>query len=231
MLESISAMVLGGDVGQASSLPETVHFQSLSGTRTILLSEIPLPILPLNGLIVMGSREATVVCIYADLDIACHSMDNKGEISQQQWIKRNFTMLQQRSHAACTPVGTISNDIWLITGGVSHFMEETVTLNSSELFSFDTFYEGPALLEAVSLHCMVRLDPERVFVTGGKSSFESPVNSVGLLGTGGLWERMPNMTLARYGHSCGHYGRKDLIVAGGLGIEETERFSLDLSRW
>ena len=220
-------MLVGGD--QENSIPENVHVtnNTFNPAGSILLDEHNLT--SSDNLFGLRGRDEIIVCSYEERDgMGCHGFSLLGK-SSLGWTRRDYKMIQERSHAATTLIGATENNVWLVSGG----RRGAVTLNTSELFSIDTFFDGPSMPEAVSMHCMVRVDSERIFSIGGKSGSENAMNSMYMLGTDFVWNEMPNMTVGRYGHSCGHYNEEDIIVVGGLAenSRKTERFSIIFSRW
>ena len=228
--ESFTAMLVGGD--QEISIPEVVHIanNTVNSDRSVLLDDHPLP--TSDNLISLRGQGKVIVCSYESSSaMECHGFALRN--FSLGWTRENYTMLQERSHAATALFGATGNNIWLVSGGMVISRRKMHTLNSSEMFSINTFFEGPSMPEAVSMHCMVRVDSERIFSIGGKSGSENAVNSMYMLGSDYTWIGMPSMELGKYGHSCGHYNEEDIIVVGGLAenARKTERFSIIFSRW
>ena len=141
-------------------------------------------------------------------------------------------MTQKRAFAANAKIGKKENNSWIITGGESiDSRENTLKLNSSEIFFNETFFSGPELPEAVSMHCMVQLNITHVVSTGGKGASSSAVKNAEILNSEMIWGCLPSMIVARFGHACGVYGNREIILVGGLNIKESEILSVILSEW
>ena len=149
------------------------------------------------------------------------------------WNQANFNMITKRSYAASAKMDNKEKNSWLITGGEKHDSDggSVITLDSTEIFSNSTFSPGPKMLLAVSMHCMLKLNNTHILKTGGKDNSSKALNDVNFLDLDLIWEKLPNMNIGRYGHACGHYTKKEIVVAGGLNIISTEIYSIKFSEW
>ena len=196
-----------------------------------------LPYLPksisASNIIGMADSGHIVVCaISVDSIMECYSLFmNDGSFGF--WRKANFTMHAVRSYAATVKIQDNTNHSWLVAGGEKHDSKGGVVerLDTTEIFSDSIFTPGPILPQPVSMHCMFKLDKTRLVSTGGRGLTSRGLHNVDVLTLNFEWHTLANMAIARYGHVCGHYGKDQVIVAGGLNIEETEVFSIKFREW
>lgn len=106
-----------------------------------------------------------------------------------------------------------NNEVW-IAGG----------FNGNEyLSSIEIFKDGKWTKSSVELpgkvyqHCIVKIDENRVLLTGGRFEFELKgiLKSVFLF-ENNRWEKKQNMKEARIEHSCAVLEGKKVIVSGGF---------------
>ena len=186
-----------------------------------------------NTIIGMTDNSQIIICdITTDSMIGCFSLFmNDGMHSI--WNQENFNMLIKRSYAASVKFQNGTNVLWLITGGENHDLvsKSIDKLDTTEIFYNSSFSSGPILPQAVSMHCIVKLNRTHMVSTGGRGTSSKALNNVDVLSLDFVWGKLPNMNTARYGHACGHYGMKEIIVAGGLNMIKTEIFSIKFSEW
>jgi hypothetical protein len=136
----------------------------------------------------------------------CYVVNQPGQSSE---------MLEERAYSASLTLN--STHLW-ITGGTNL----NGPLQTSEFVSIgQTSVKGPDLPNAVSRHCLVRVNSSTALLCGGR-------NNGGILNEchymdlrDHSWSQGPSMMTIRGGHSCGifksaaHQGRNVVIAAGG----------------
>ena len=196
-----------------------------------------LPYLPkrISGSNIIGltDNHHIIICaITIDSMTACfdHLM-NDG--SQSVWKQTNFTMISKRSYAASVKFINGTTESWIISGGEKHDSDGGAIekLDTTEIFSQSNFMLGPLMPQAVSMHCMFKLNMTHMVSTGGRGTSSRALNNINILSLDSIWQKLKDMNIGRYGHACGHYGMKDIIVSGGLNLKDTEIFSIKFSEW
>ena len=158
----------------------------------------------------------------------CYALEKNARM--EKWSKRNFTLLAKRSQAASAPLFSIR--AWLVSGGEVLDSEREVTvLKSSEVFANETFSPGPPLMQAVSGHCMVRLNSTSIGSFGGRDQSLSFLSSAHMLSKRMLWSELPAMNEERYGHTCGLIRGDTIVVVGGLHISSVEMWPIFGATW
>ena len=219
------SLIVGGD----SELGTGSKTEAIEIPNVNIWSNLPdFPNETLTGILGMRNENSIVICNSASQQMECHSLDDR-DLSTADWIKMNFTLEKDRLHAATVPL-FVDNE-WLITGGAKDTSEGISILDSSEIFKNKSFTPGPQLPEAVSMHCMIPLNYTHIISTGGRGAGSKPLYSVNAMTREMLWKQLPNLVVARYGHSCGHYKGEDIIVAGGLNIQSSEIYSMIYQQW
>ena len=221
--------MVGGSNSQKSK-PEIIELP-----KTNLFSNLPYLPKRISGSNIIGMTDKSHIIICAitiDSMTACfENFMNDG--SRAIWKQTNFTMLSKRSYAASVKFSNGVNESWIITGGEKHDSDggSVEKLETTELFSQSNFLPGPPMPQAVSMHCMFRLNITHIVNTGGRGTFSRALSNVDVLSLDFIWGKLTDMKIGRYGHACGHYGMKEIIVAGGLNIKDTEIFSIKFSEW
>ena len=84
------------------------------------------------------------------------------------------------------------------------------------------------------MHCMVQLDSIHVVSTGGRGTSSNSLASAEILNLAlaMTWSRLADMKMSRFGHACGLYGGdsatiREIVVVGGMNVEEAEVLSAD----
>ena len=173
-----------------------------------------------------------VICASSKSMLDCFNLFiNDRQISI--WNKANFTLMIKRAYAASIKFQNDSTESWLITGG-EKFDSDGGTikkLDTSEIFKHSNFLPGPMLPRAISMHCAFKFNMTHIVFTGGRGASSRALHNADVLTLNLNWGKFPDMTMGRYGHVCGHYGMKDIVVAGGLNIKKSEIFPIKFSEW
>ena len=197
-----------------------------------------LPYLPkrISGSNIIGLTDdhLIIICgITIDSMTECfyHFMNNRS--SQSVLKQTNFTMLSKRAYAASEKLINGANGSWIITGGEQHDTNggSIDKLDTTEIFSQSKFLPGPLMPQAVSMHCLCKLNMTHIVNTGGRGTSSRALDDVDVLSSDLIWGKLPDMNIGRYGHACGHYGNTEIIVAGGLNIKGIEIFLIKFSEW
>ena len=226
--EKFLAFVVGGS-GKEKPKPEIIELPKSNDFPN-------LPYLPkrISASYIIGLTDAhhIIICgIPIDSMTVCfyHFMNNG---SQTVWKQTNFTMLSKRTYAASVRISNGANESWIITGGEKHALNGSFEkLDTTEIFSQSKFSSGPLMPRAVSMHCIFRLNMTHIVNTGGRGSSSRNLHNVDFLTSDFIWGKLTDMNFGRYGHACGHYGIKYIIVAGGLNVKDAEIFSIKFSEW
>ena len=216
-------LVIGGLLGQELA-PEIIELPRLHNYTS--LSNISVHFS--TSTFGLRSHESIFICGHLTKTfLDCYQISH----TTKTWAKTNLTRLQERANAATIPM-VRNHSIWLIAGGeASTTSNEIVPLNSTELFDSVAFSEGPKLQEPISMQCMARLGHAQIISTGGRGANSMAISSVNSLKMPNAWVTMPSMETPRFGHCCGNYGGLKIVVAGGLGIDSAEIYSIFHGQW
>ena len=200
--------------------------------KSNLFPNIPyLPTISASNVIGLTDNHHIIICVIPIDSIACfdYFMNDGPEVVLK---KTNFTMLSKRSYAASVKFINGDNESWIITGGEKHGLNGSVEkLDTTEIFSQSNLMPGPLLPQAASMHCIFKLNVTHIVNSGGRGTSSRALATVDVLSLDFIWGKITDMTIGRYGHVCGHYGTKEIIVAGGLNIKDTEIFQIKFSEW
>ena len=139
----------------------------------------------------------------------------------QSWEKASYSLLNERAEAAGS---MLENGTWIIIGGKGL---DTVPLPTSEYLEDSIFVPGMPWSEAVSGHCMEKINKSHIFIAGGESYNSGLLDSTYILKVDhSYWFPMENrLSHKRSGHVCGIANEKSskyIIVAGGSDLFKTE---------
>ena len=196
------------------------------------LPHLPKRISDRNIIGITDDSKIKICAVTIDSMIPCYDIFlNNG--SHSKWNQAIFTMLVERTYAASVEFQNDTIVSWLITGGEKHDSDGVSfkKLDTTEIFSHSNFMPGPLLPQAVSMHCIFKLNKTHIINTGGRGIHSRALHDVEVLKMNNGWGKLANMKFARYGHACGHYGMEEIIVAGGLTIKESEKFSIKFLKW
>ena len=123
---------------------------------------------------------------------------------------------------------------WWATGGRNIDGITATTEFMDESGSWEMGFDLPAKTFG---HCMVNIDKDHVFMTGGYHLESSAFRSSYIFQEGSNSPRqVENMLYPRFAHSCAILENKNVIVAGGFNStrfmhKNTEIFSFETGRW
>ena len=155
----------------------------------------------------------------------CHEYPLNG----QQWNKASFSFIEERSEAAGA---MLTNGSWLIIGGKGL---DHNPMFSTEMLENKWFQPNLVWPEAVSNHCMERMNSSYIFVAGGEGQ-DGNLNTAYLFNYfANTWKSLEErMFHPRSGHVCGFLTSKTIqfiIVAGGFNLLQVELFDISLLKW
>ena len=167
------------------------------------------------------------ICGFLEQESFCYSLD----IKNQYWNIHNYTIIEQRSHAAGVQ---LENGSWIIFGGQKFSEGVPVLLNTSEILIETQFYFGPQLPLSLSGHCVVKVDDDQIFTAGGygqpflKDTFYLQIQN-------NTWQSITPMQQGRYGHVCGKvlssFNDIQIVAAGGLRVDKAELYLYQKQYW
>ena len=171
-------------------------------------------------------NEMPTVCGGLEGGRECHGYD----FGRQTWTKLPFLMLKYREKAAGV---VVRNDSWIIFGGR---LPSGSALSDSEVLKEGKFH--PSSLWPIEFwgHCIVGFNETHSFVAGGRNENAFIRSSYMFLAARSYWTWVANMRYERSGHVCGITksgisGRREIVVAGGREILESEIFSFVSNEW
>ena len=175
-----------------------------------------------------GQRQ-TLLCGTKIDENACYTYD----IGGMSWNLEGFAPMEEQTHASAAAW----NSSWIIVGGQKHIGESPVLLNTSEILISNKFMPGPVAPVPLSDHCIVAVDKNVIFISGGYGE-PSPLGITLILNFGELksnWQTLNPMKSGRFGHACGRiktiFDIYEIIVVGGLHQPSTEIYSFSREHW
>ena len=129
---------------------------------------------------------------------------------------------------------TLPGDQWWITGGWNAPVRYASTEVQDKDGTWTTSINLPAGLQR---HCMVKIDENRILMTGGVDTTSKPHTFTYLYDTSkNDWETVESMEVPRYAHSCALIEVGKVIVVGGIGrsgerLSSSEIFNVAENSW
>ena len=152
------------------------------------------------------------------------------EFENNEWVGVPYFLTVERAEAAGI---ILKNGSWMIIGGKGPDEE---ALFSTDFLNNGLFEPNLQWPEAISGHCMERLNSSHAFVSGGEGKGGNLLGSVYFLNIDtSLWLSLEEkMTHFRRGHVCGitnFQNKAYIIMAGGKNILKTELLDMKTMRF
>ena len=222
--------MVAGEAATMSQMNRDVEIISLFA-RPTCSKPLDIPIensLSMYGAIIGGQP---LICGSSGLANDCYTY----QIKHSKWQHKNYTLAEERIHAASAMFG---DGMWIIMGGQTFVGDNPILLDTSEVFhNLNTFTSGPTLPIPLSSHCAVELGKFQLFIAGGygdehlKDTFVLNLDKF----PSWSWNNLTSMRYGRFGHTCGKvitfFGDTEVIVAGGLYQDIIEIYSVARSMW
>jgi len=172
------------------------------------------------GLVMSGGAERLMMCGGQYMS-TCWMLETGGWVDMQHYI--------DRTEAAASGWGTA----WLVSGGTLTAYPYTM-FSTTQVFSEDTWRDGPQMPHAVAYHCQVEMDGA-VYVIGGitgRFGHGSTQNSVYKLEQGSAeWVAASSLDTARAYHSCAVLDSRIYVMGGSNSENTTEVYDPASDTW
>ena len=147
------------------------------------------------------------------------------EFRSQYWRDAPFSLHVERSEAAGA---NLQNGSWLIIGGKGL---DKVPMFTTEVLEAGMFVPKVVFPEAISGHCIEKLNSSFILIAGGEGKEEALLDSVYIMNLDTyFWVSAEDRLLfKRRGHICATVestNGKTIVIAGGFNLLETELLDL-----
>ena len=214
---SHTILVLGGNQAFRSD----AEILAISNTSSICTKPADIPDIFSKGAIGTYFNGKVLLCGGWLAGTQC----NEYNFLAHQWLPVPYFLTTERAEAA---EAMLQNGSWIVIGGKGL---DGTPLFSTEIFNNDLFVSNFIWPQAISGHCVKKINESHIFLAGGETHNETLLDTVYFMNVeSSFWLSLEErLKYSRRGHVCGIVGN-DIIVAGGQKVVETELLDLKSMR-